>query len=182
MRIAHRHDRHEDSVIADRQRPQGVVTLDHAGQTGLVEWHVGRHEARRAHVDRDAAIVFQARADDPRHGLHTDAARLCQPLVDDKAHEGARAVAALLDLTAIVVEDAIAKVHPRVSRAFHDQDLVGPDAEAAVGQAAPLIDTQVDLLVDRIDNDEVVAGAVHLGKFQFHGFNRTAKVHPAAGF
>ena len=39
---------------------------------------------------------------------------------------------------------------------------------SAVGQALPLFGREIDLLADGVDDDEVVAGAVHLGKVQFH--------------
>ena len=49
-----------------------------------------------------------------------------------------------------------------------DQDLVGADAEAAVAETAHLLDRQPDRRARAVEHDEVVAGAVHLGEFQFH--------------
>jgi hypothetical protein len=92
-----------------------------------------------------------------------------QPLFRHELDEGARAVAALLHFATVGVENAIAEIATGVGRLFHQQDLVGADAEAAVAQQAPLRRREVDLLGDAVDDDEVIAGAVHFGEFEFHG-------------
>jgi hypothetical protein len=94
-----------------------------------------------------AAVVFQARRDDAGHGLRRGCCACRQALFADEAHEGARAVAALFDFAAVVVEDAVAEIAAGLGRRFDHQDLVGADAEAAVGQAAPLRGRELDLLV-----------------------------------
>src|SRR5690606_13896506 len=128
---------------------------------------------------------FQARGDDALHGLDANAALGRQAFVADEAGKGACAVAALFDLAAVAVEDAVAEVDACRLRTLDHQDLVGPDAEAAVGQAAPLFRAQVHLLVDGVDDDEIIAGAVHLGELQFHvsvsSISRRTKARPAAG-
>ncbi len=93
---------------------------------------------------------------------------LSDSLFADELDEGARAVAALLHFAAIVVIDAVAEVAAGQARLFHHEDLVGADAEAAVGQALPLGRREIDVLADGVDDDEVIAGAVHLGKVEFH--------------
>jgi hypothetical protein len=52
--------------------------------------------------------------------------------------EAARAVAALLHLAAVGVEDAVAEIGRRVPRPLDHQDLVATDAEVPVGDAAQL--------------------------------------------
>jgi hypothetical protein len=54
-------------------------------------------------------------------------------------HEAARAVAALLDLAAVGVDDAVAEVVGGVARLFHHQQLVAADAEMPVGEAPHLV-------------------------------------------
>src|SRR5690606_2777004 len=53
-------------------------------------------------------------------------------------------------------------------RPLHHQQLVGADAEAPVGQPAPLRRSEIQGLARGVDHDEVVAGAVHLGEFELH--------------
>ena len=91
-----------------------------------------------------------------------------QAFFADEFDKRARAVAALFHFAAIVVIDAVAEIAAGQARFFHHQDLVGADAETAVGQALPLLRREIDLLADGVDDDEVIAGAVHLGKVQFH--------------
>ena len=55
-----------------------------------------------------------------------------------------------------------------VARRLNQQDLVAADAEAAVGDRAQLGLVEHDTLVDRVEHDEVVAKAVHLGEFESH--------------
>jgi hypothetical protein len=71
-------------------------------------------------------------------GLDPDAAPVGQAALVHVAHEAARAVAAMFDLVAAVVEDAVAEVHARRAAGFDHQDLVGAHAEAAVAQVAHL--------------------------------------------
>jgi hypothetical protein len=152
----------------DIQRPQHIVAFRLAVQAGGVEGHALRFQDGRAHVDRDAAICFQARFDHAGQGFNPDRALVGQTLVGDESHEGAGAVTALLDLAAVGVVNAIAEIDFLRLRLFHHQHLVGADAEAAVGQALPLGRAEIDVLVDGIDDHEVIAGAMHLGEFQFH--------------
>jgi len=74
----------------------------------------------------------------------------------------------LLDLAAVGVPDAIAEVIVRRGGRLDHQHLVAADAEVPVGQLAHLSGAKVDRLAHGIDDDEVVALPVHLGKSQFH--------------
>jgi hypothetical protein len=53
-------------------------------------------------------------------------------------------------------------------RLFDQEYLVGTNAQAAVADEAPLLGRQVDRLIDAIDHDKIVTGAMHLGEFDFH--------------
>ncbi len=69
--------------------------------------------------------------------VSTRIARLVgQAAVADELHEAARAVAALLDLAAVGVENPVAKIDVgRASAVSTTQHLVAADAEVAVGEA-----------------------------------------------
>ena len=81
-----------------------------------------------------------------------------------EARETARAVAALLHLAAVGIEDAVEELGIRVTWRLDEQHLVTADAEAPVGDRADLRLVERDLLVDRVEHDEVVAQPVHLGE------------------
>ena len=89
-----------------------------------------------------------------------------------ESHEAARAVAALLDLAAVGIEYAVAEIDIGPRRFFHQQDLVAANAAVAVGEPARLGGRQINVLAHRIDDNEVVAEAMHLGETDFHaGFS-----------
>ncbi len=86
--------------------------------------------------------------------------------------ETTRAVAALLDLAAIGIEDAVAEIGRGRRRLFHQQDLVAADAEVPLGDEAGLgrrwIETR-SAAAGGIEHDEVVAQALHFAKVDSHG-------------
>ena len=92
-----------------------------------------------------------------------------QTALAHEAHEAARAVAALLDLAAVGVHDPVGEVGAagRIAR-FDDQDLVGTDAESAVGQETVLRRAQGQGRAGGVEHNEVVAGAMHFGEGQLH--------------
>jgi hypothetical protein len=136
---------------------------------GGVKWDIGGVESRRPHVDRDRAVGFERRFDHAGTGPDADRASLGQALVVDEADETPRAVAALLDLAAIGIEDPIAEIDAGPVGRLDDQDLVGADAEAAIGQPADLAHIERERTIDAVDHHEVVAGPLHLGKAHSHG-------------
>ena len=125
-------------------------------------------EKRDAHVDRDLAVVLHSRLDDAALRLDPDDALRSQTAVADKLHKAACAVAALLDLAAVSVENPVAKVDVVAARFFHDQYLIAAHAEMTVGQALQLWRAQVDPLRDAVKDDKIVAQTLHLGEFQAH--------------
>ena len=86
----------------------------------------------------------------------------------NETYEAARAVAALLDLAAIGIEDAVAKIDARLAGRVDQQNLVAADAEMTVGQIAQLLRGQRNLLADAVEDNEIVAQTVHFREFEFH--------------
>src|ERR1022692_943920 len=108
------------------------------------------------------------RLDDAPARLDTDDALCGQSTVANKSHKAARAVAALLDLAAVGVENPIAEIDVGTVGIFHEQNLIAAHAEAAVSQTLQLRSAQVDPLRDAVKHDEIVAQALHLGEFKSH--------------
>ena len=80
----------------------------------------------------------------PRQRADADFGLVGEPLVAHEAHEAARAVAALLDLAAVGVEDAVAEIGAGARGGLDQQDLVAADAEMAVGDPAHLLAAKVE--------------------------------------
>jgi hypothetical protein len=100
-------------AVAQVQRPQLEAALARGCAGPGVEGHAAV-EHRRVHVHRDAAVGLQVQLQQVVDGLARARVRLVgQAAVVHVAHEAARAVAAVLDLVAAVVEDAVAEVHAR---------------------------------------------------------------------
>ena len=89
-----------------------------------------------AHVHRHLAVGLQPRRISPP-SVSTRISRFAVRPCVHELHEAARAVAALLDLAAVGVEDAVAEVDAR-PRGLDHQDLVAAHAEMAVGDALQL--------------------------------------------
>ena len=167
VRIAHRYDGNIDTAPGHRQQ-----VARRAGcrlRLRRVERQRSGFAPRHAHVHGDFAAILERRLDQSAQGLDPDAALVRQTLVVHVAYEAARAVAALLDLAAVRIDDAVTKIGGRGRRRFDDQDLVGADAEMPVGQRPPLGRRQIERLMDAIDHDEIIAEAMHLGELELHG-------------
>ena len=85
-----------------------------------------------------------------------------------EADKTTRAIAALLHLTTIGIEDAITEIDPGLARRLDKQDLVATDPEIAVRQIADLFRRQRHRLTHAVKDDEVVAETMHLGELEFH--------------
>jgi hypothetical protein len=83
-------------------------------------------------------------------------------------HAATRAVAALLHLAAVGVEDTVTKVRAGDARPLQHQDLVAAHAEVAIRDASQLLAGKGKRLLRGVDDDEVVARAVHLGECKLH--------------
>jgi hypothetical protein len=165
VRVAHRH--------APRPRRCGSPSLERPQRAA-----VDRRGARPAGVERARAAAGEGGAPMSTvtrpsscrrssitavHGLDTIVSLVGQAARAHEAGEAARAVAALLDLAAVGVEDAVAEVDAgRVGR-LDDEDLVGADAEAAVAEAAHLRARRARAARRarscRVEHDEIVARA-----------------------
>jgi hypothetical protein len=91
-----------------------------------------------------------------------------QTLIADEAGEAACPVAALFDLGAVGIEDAVMEIGIGQARRLDQQDLIAADAEAPIGQTSRELGIQVDPLAHGVEDDEVVAQSLHLGEAQFH--------------
>ena len=69
------------------------------------------------------------------------------------------------------VVNAVTEIDAGRLRLFDHQHLVRTDAEAAVRQLFPLCGREGHALVDRVDDDEIIAGAMHFCEFEFHVLN-----------
>ena len=85
-----------------------------------------------------------------------------------RAHEAARAVAALLHLAAVGVENAVAKIGAGQARRFNQQDLIATDAKMPVGQAPQLCRGERQAPAHAVQHDEIVARPLHLGERELH--------------
>ena len=103
VRIAHRNN-------ADLERfVRHVEVIDHHIVV-VQEGNFCRGKARFAHVHRSIAVGFQARRDDAALRLDTNFALVGQPLLVNETYEAARAIAALLNLTTVGIEDAVTEI------------------------------------------------------------------------
>jgi hypothetical protein len=85
----------------------------------------------------------------------------------DEAHEAARAIAALLDLAAVGIEDAIAEIDTR--RAGARRSATGRSRRRNGGRPASAPGpASARSLVDGVEDDEIVAQAMHFGEADAH--------------
>src|SRR5688572_22334560 len=125
--------RDDDDAVRISHRDRG-----HLNAPAIHLDRVERIEARRAHVHRhlrDAALLVP---EDAAHAtarrVKTEAVPFGIPVVAEELREDARAVAALLGLAAVRVEDADAEI--RAARGRHEEDSVRADATMAVADEA----------------------------------------------
>src|SRR5262249_4486658 len=108
------------------------------------------------------------RSDHAGQGLDADFGLLREALVVDEPDEAARAVAALLDLTAVGVPDAVAEIRVGALRSLDEKNLVAADAEVPVREPSRALRAYVKGSADAVEHDEVVARPLHLGEFEAH--------------
>ena len=137
-----------------RQRDDAVRVADGRGAEGeravpdqqrLVQ-HLARRpghgdlvagKAHRAHRDGDAMAALDLRLDHPAGRLDREVRGFHQALVPEEAGEDAQAVAALLRLGAVGIENAQAEIG-LLRRHRPPEDAVGAEAEVAVADHADL--------------------------------------------
>src|SRR5882672_54982 len=136
-----------------------------------------RIEVRHAHVDRHQAIVAHARSHQSSGTIHHDFARPEFRAAGDERGDATRAVAALLDLDAVGIDDAIEDAGVGTARRFQDKCLVETDAGVPAGQFAEGAGVG-DLPARSIEDHEVVAESMHLHEINLHAA-RIPQVPPA---
>ncbi|MNS44741.1 hypothetical protein D3C72_771920 [compost metagenome] len=169
MGIAHRHGGQLDLLPVHFQR----VTQ---GLRRCIEGNLGRDQPWRPHVNADLPVVAYVQLNDAALGFDADTLFRGQAFVQHEAGKATRTVATLLNLGTVGVENPIAEIHVRVARCFDDQQLVETDAGVPVAPLLGMLGQDVRVLADQVEDHEVVAQPMHLGKTQQHGLT------PAAGF
>ncbi len=90
-----------------------------------------------------------------------------------KTSETAGAVAAHFGRTAVAVEEVPGPIGFAGRARFQQNDAVGADALVPVAQAGDLRGLQLQEARAIVDQDEIVARAVHFGKVHYHGSTLT---------
>ena len=104
----------------------------------------------------------------PFCGFDANAAFVGQSLLGDEPGEAARAVAALFDFGAVVIENSIAEIVIRRVRGFDQKHLIKTDAKMAIAQLPDAVNFQSKGLAHAVDDHEIVTKAVHFTEFEFH--------------
>ena len=172
-RVAHRAHADHGVRIAERDRAE---IHGAAGELDLVarrlvlglERQRARIEVRHAHRHRHESIGPQPRIDDPARAVHRQLRSARRAPAGDEAGDAARAVAALLDLRAVRVEDPVVDVRPRAARRQEYQCLVEADARVAIRQPAQRVLRRDLAGILRVEDDEVVAESMHLREGESH--------------
>jgi hypothetical protein len=110
MRIAHRNDADFQRFVGDVER---IITTSSSCKK---EFQSGK-KSGNSHVDRDIAIASRCGAMMPASFRRESRACRSNPVMDE-ADEAARAIAALLDLAAIGIENPVAEIDIRPESAF----------------------------------------------------------------
>jgi len=161
VRVAHRDGA---GRVQNRRVDRADLQLDAPGVHGLVERDLLPVQTRRAHVDGDTATGRAACGGRSAEGVDRHlilAARLQQHPAD-----AAQGVAAGLDHAAVGVPHPHEGVGGR--RGFQRDQLVAALARLPVGDGARLVGRRGERRLQCIDDDEVVAGTVHLDEGAGH--------------
>ena len=141
---------------------------------GRIDTLIGKAARVRGDLDYqgglhlDGQIVGNVRADDAPGAVHLeDPIAGCLSAPVQERGDAARTVAALLDLHAVSVEDAVE--HPGIGPAGRGehQGLIEPDAGVPLGEGPQLRGRRVPVR-GRLEDHEVVAEAVHLREVDAH--------------
>jgi hypothetical protein len=163
MRVAHRHHGNFDVLALDVERVRvgfgGGVERDSRGvEFGFAHLHGNGGRIDQAHADRTGgALQFRFVADRDR------------PVAVQPGADAARAVAALFGERAVGIADRVGGDTRRIARSLDHQQLVEADPGVAVAHGANHGGIRQLRRGARIEHDEVVAEAVHLGEAQSHG-------------
>ena len=155
-----------DVVDGGRRRAQRPVREIEPERVGRgAERNLVPGEARAPHIDPHQTVPGTLGPERPGDGL--DGHALPARLLEQQRSDGARAIAAGLDLAAIGVADFHEHIAAPGRRAHH-HELVAADAGAPVRQPAIVVVRPADRPVARIQHDEIVAKPVHLDEGNAH--------------
>src|SRR5712692_4679208 len=135
---------------------------------------------RSTHIHAHLAVGLEARPDRAAGRLDADLALRGQALGVRKLHDAARAVAALLDLAAVGVEDAVAEIGAAPARPLEHRDLVAADAVVPVSDFSYLSPCQREIASGAINDHKIVPGALHLRERQLHAERKTWQMRSTA--
>src|SRR6266576_1970362 len=158
VRIAHGDASDFIRLTVHRQRPVFDLAVG-------VDGNLSPFEDRLAHVDFDQ-LADDLWPNNAGEGFDFELALLRDAMIVNIFGEAANPVAAHLHLAAVGVVD----LHLEVGdlRWMHRQQLVGADAEATVAELLSDRIQVVDVLFQAIEENKIIACAVHLGELQFH--------------
>ena len=157
MGVAHG-DAEEGNLASSKLHAHEVAVRSHGdalrGKLRAAHVHRGGHGASVPDVQRNVL--------DPRQRIHVQLRLAAQSAVVEELRRAAHAVSAHLRLAAVAVEDA----HHRVAAIAgnHQDQAVRTDAEAPRAQPPRKGGGVGNFVVNGVDDDEIVADAVHLDK------------------
>ena len=116
----------------------------------------------RAQIDTDVATSRRLRVNEPGRRLQADVAG--PGLLHQQRGDAAGGIAAGADLAAVGIEDAHEGVRVRHRRPLDYDQLIAADPLAPVGNRPRKVRCHRNRARARVDDDEIVAESMHLGK------------------
>ena len=161
--------------LPDRDRGDGEPLAIHVEREahrlprGAGHGDLGRHEGAATHLDGDevhaAVHDVTAALDAPALGRHREDLALRVAVIPEVLREDAQAIARLLRLAAVRVQDAQPEVRP-VPRRHEEQDPVRAGAPVAVADTLDLARADGPRQIRLAHHDVVVAEAVALREWE----------------
>ena len=167
-------DEDDGMWIADRYRADLKRSAGDLEGVGLGRrWHAERQrlgrKVRHAHGDRYEPVREQARVHESGRALERELARAEAVALPEEGGETARTISALLDLVPVGVEDLVVGGGVGSSGRAEHESLVEADAGLPVGQRPQLLGRGNCPHIGGVEDDEVIAEAVHLHEVEPHG-------------
>jgi hypothetical protein len=139
-----------------------------------------RIEVGHAHVHRDEVVIVDSGMNRPGRAIEHDFTAI------PREHRGAiapvhergeatGAVAALLHLAAVGVENTVIDMGARAAGRLEHQRLIKPDARMTRRQRAPLSRCRQGAVTWRLEDNEVIAETVHFGELELHVAKNTLR-------
>ena len=150
------------------QAVEGVLTLCTRRQARHIKRQGFGGETGLAHVNDYLAVGHCLKGDQSGRDLGAQRVARRELLLMDEFDETARAVAAVLDLAAIGVENPVAKIRLGVRGRVDQQYLIAANAELAVSEGPGAFGGHVDGLAHPVQDHEIVAGAMHFCEVPDH--------------